>query len=114
MVVSEGLKVVRAERDKYPLVDFARIVDAVASADSPATPGTASMTSSLLTSGTNKYNALQISDEIQRLGAELEAASGLDSSTVYLSSLKSKLEPSLALFSDVLLHPSFPQEDFAR
>jgi zinc protease len=28
--------------------------------------------------------------------------------------LKSKLEPSLALFSDVLLHPSFPKEDFAR
>jgi zinc protease len=72
------------------------------------------MTSSLLTSGTDKYNALQISDEIQRLGAQLQADSGLDSSTVYLSSLKSKLEPSLALFSDVLLHPSFPQEDFAR
>src|SRR5260370_28231524 len=60
------------------------------------------------------YNALKISDEIQRLGAELEAGSGLDSSTVYLSSLKGKLEPSLALVSDVLLHPSFPQEDFAH
>jgi zinc protease len=114
MTLSNGLKVVLAERHELPLVNFTMLVDAGTSADSPATPGMASMTSSLLTSGTDKYNALQISDEIQRLGAELEAGSGLDSSTVYLSSLKSKLEPSLALFSDVLLHPSFPQEDFAR
>ncbi len=114
MTLSNGLKVVLAERHELPLVDFTMLVDAGTSADSPAMPGMASMTSSLLTSGTDKYTALQISDEIQRLGAELEAGSGLDSSTVYLSALKSKLEPSLALFSDVLLHPTFPQEDFAR
>jgi len=109
--LSNGLKIVLAERHELPLVNFTMLVDAGTSADNPATPGTASMTSSLLTSGTSKYNALQISDEIQRLGAELEAASGLDGSTVYLSALKSKLEPSLALYSDVLLHPAFPQED---
>ena len=114
MTLSNGLKVVLAERHELPLVDFTMLVDAGTSADTSASMGTAAMTSSLLTSGTDKYNALQISDEIQRLGAELEAASGLDSSTVHLSALKSKLEPSLALFSDVLLHPSFPQEDFAR
>src|SRR6267142_628925 len=90
MTLSNGLKVVLAERHELPLVNFTMLVDAGTSADSPAAPGTASMTSSLLTSGTDKYNALQISDEIQRLGAELEAGSGLDSSTVYLSSLKSK------------------------
>src|SRR5260370_21834100 len=114
MTLSNGLKVVLAERHELPLVNFTMLVDAGTSADSPAMAGTASMTSSLLTSGTDKYDALQISDESQRVGAELEAGSGLDSSTVYLSSLKSKLESSLALFSDVLLHPSFPQEDFAR
>src|SRR5260370_24883382 len=112
--LSNGLKDVLAERHELPLVDFTMLVDAGTSADSPTAPGIAAMTSSLLTSATDKYNALQISEQIQRLGAELEAGSGLDSSTVYLSALKSKLEPSLALFSDVLLPPSFPQEDFAR
>src|SRR5260370_38665636 len=72
------------------------------------------MTVSQMNRGSGKYEGVQISDEIQRLGAVIEAGSGLDSSTVYLSALKSKLEPSLALFSDVLLHPSFPQEDFGR
>src|SRR5260370_2815449 len=114
MTLSNGLKVVVGEWHEWRVVDLTMLVDAGTSADSPATRGMASMTSSLLTSGTDKYNALQISDEIQRLGAVIEAGSGLDSSTVYLSALKSKLEPSLALFSDVLLRPSFPQEDFAR
>jgi zinc protease len=114
MTLSNGLKVVLAERHELPLVNFSMLVDAGTAADSFATPGTASMTSSLLTSGTDKYNALEISNEIQRLGAELKADSSLDTSTVYLSALKSKLEASLALYADVLLHPSFPQADFAR
>jgi zinc protease len=114
MTLSNGLKVVLAERHELPLINFTMLVDAGTSADNAATPGAAGMTSALLTSGTDKYNALQISDEIQRLGAEIQADSGLDSSTVYLSSLKSKLGASLALFSNILLHPSFPQEDFAR
>jgi zinc protease len=109
-----GLKVVLAERHELPLVNFSMLIDAGTAADSFATPGTASMTSSLLASGTDKYNALEVSNEIQRLGAELKAESSLDTSTVYLSALKSKLEASLALYADVLLHPSFPQADFAR
>jgi zinc protease len=114
MTLSNGLRVVLAERHELPLVNFSMLIDAGTAADSFATPGTATMTSSLLASGTDKYNALEISNEIQRLGAELKADSSLDSSTVYLSALKSKLEASLALYADVLLHPSFPQADFAR
>jgi len=114
MTLSNGLKVVLAERHELPVVNFTILVDAGTAADGFATPGTAGMTSSLLTSGTDKYSALQISDEIQRLGAELSARAGLDTSTVYLSSLKSKLEPSLALYADVLMHPSFPEEEFVR
>jgi len=114
MTLSNGLKVVLAERHELPVVNFTILVDAGTAADGFATPGTAGMTSSLLTSGTDKYSALEISDEIQRLGAELSASAELDTSTVYLSSLKSKLEPSLALYADVLMHPSFPEEDFVR
>ena len=114
ITLSNGLQVVLAQRHELPLVDFTLLVDAGTAADAADLPGMAGMTSLLLTSGTDKYNALQISDEIQKLGAEIEAGSGLDSSTVSLSALKSKLEPSLALFSDILLHPTFPQEDFAK
>src|SRR5258708_9228817 len=72
------------------------------------------MTMALLTGGTKTRSALEISDQLAMLGAELRANSNLDMSTVRLSALKSKLDPSLELFADVILNPSFPDADFKR
>jgi zinc protease len=112
--LSNGLKLVLAERHDTPLVNFSLIADAGYAADQLATPGTASMTTALLTGGTKTLNALEISDHLELLGAEVTAGSSLDSTFVNLSALKSKLDPSLDLFADIALHPSFPEADFKR
>ena len=112
--LSNGLKIVLAERHQLPLVNFALISDAGFAADSFASPGTANLTMRMLTNGTQTRSALQIDDELQMLGAELNASSNLDSSFVNLSALKAKLDPSLSLFSDVILNASFPEADFKR
>jgi len=67
-----------------------------------------------LPAGTRSRTALAISDEQGLLGAQLGAFSNLDASVVRLSALKAKLDPSLALYADVVLNPAFPQDDFAR
>ena len=72
------------------------------------------MTSALLDGGTKARNALQISDQLAMLGAELRAYSNLDLSIVELSALKAKLDPSLDLFGDVIQNPVFPDSDFKR
>jgi zinc protease len=95
-------------------VNFWMVSDAGYAADQSAAPGTASMTMALLTGGTKTRNALEISDQLALLGAQLQANSNLDLSTVKLSALKSKLDPSLELFADVILNPSFPETDFQR
>lgn len=112
--LSNGLKIVLAERHDVPVVDLSLIIDAGFAADQSATPGTASMTTSLLTGGTKTLDALQISDHLELLGAELTTGSNLDSTIVNFSALKSKLDPSLDLFADIVLHPSFPEADFVR
>jgi zinc protease len=112
--LSNGLKVILAERHEVPLVTFWLDVDAGYAADQFATPGTASMTMSLLNGGTKTKTALQISDEQAGLGAQINAFSNLDMSIVRLSSLKSKLDPSLGLFADIILNPVFPDSDFKR
>jgi zinc protease len=112
--LSNGLKIVLAERHEIPVVDFWLTIDAGFSADHGALPGTANLASALLTGGTARRNALQISDELQSIGAQLRASSDLDFTTVFLSALKTKLDPSLDLLADVALNPSFPQTDFAR
>jgi zinc protease len=112
--LSTGLKIVLAERHTIPLVSARMLLDAGYAADQFALPGTDGMTLGLLDGGTARRNALQISDELQMLGARLGAASDLDTSWVTLSALKENLDPSLDIFADVILNPSFPQEDFAR
>jgi zinc protease len=58
--------------------------------------------------------ALQISDALRELGATLDARSGLDTTTVSLQALKSRLDPSLDLFADVVLQPAFPAAELER
>ncbi len=112
--LSNGLKVILAERHGVPLVNFWLAADAGYAADQFATPGTAKLAGTLLIDGTSTRNALEISDQTALLGAQLQGYSNLDFSFVRLSALKSKLDPSLDLFADVILHPSFPDADFKR
>ena len=112
--LSNGLKVILAERHELPLVNFWLAEDAGYAADQFATPGTAKLTGTLLIDGTRTRSALEISDQTALLGAQLQANSNLDFSFVRLSALKPKLDPSLDLLADVILHPSFPEADFKR
>ena len=112
--LSNGLKVILAERHEIPLVSFWLALDAGYAADQTAAPGTDNLTMSLLNGGTKTRSALQISDEQANLGARISASSNLDLSIVELSSLKSRLDPSLELYADVILNPVFPEADFQR
>ncbi|MDB6124497.1 MAG: peptidase domain protein [Pedosphaera sp.] len=109
-----GLKLILAERHASPVVSFNLLVDAGYAADQFAAPGTARLAMDMLDEGTTKRNALQISEELSMLGANLSSSSDLDTSTVHLSSLKSTLDPALDIYADVILYPSFPEADFKR
>jgi zinc protease len=112
--LSNGLNVILAERHEIPEVDLMLAVNAGYAADQSVAPGAAHLTAALLTDGTKRRNAFETSDEIQALGAQIQAYSNLDFTYVFLSALKAKLDPSLELYSDVILNPAFPQEDFQR
>ena len=113
-VLSNGLKIVLAERHSVPVVNFRLMVDAGYAADQTIKPGTAKLTMDVMDEGTKKLNSLEISEQLSLLGANLSTGSNLDYSVVSLNALKTNLEPSLDLFADVILNPSFPENDFAR
>lgn len=112
--LSNGLKIVLAERKSIPVVNFNLLIDAGYASDQFATPGTANLAMNMLDEGTKTRNALQLSEELAMLGANLNSGSGLDISNVTLNSLKSNIDASLNIFADVILNPSFPKEDFER
>jgi zinc protease len=112
--LSNGLKIMLAERHSIPVVNFDLMLDAGFVADQSGVPGTASLAMSMLDEGTAKRSSLQISDELAMLGASLGAGSNLDSSSVTLTTLKDKLDHALDIYADVILHPAFPEADFQR
>jgi zinc protease len=112
--LSNGMKVVLSRRTAVPIVRLQMVLDGGYAADDPAKPGVASMTAQMLSEGTTTRSSLQIADALAALGVNLDAGAGLDVIRVSMSSLKDKLDPALAIYSDVVLHPSFPASDLDR
>lgn len=112
--LTNGLKIMLAERHSIPVVAFSLMLDAGYAADQFGVPGTATLAMSMIDEGTAKRTSLQISEELAMLGAELGAGSNLDTSFVNLTTLKDKLDPALDIYADVILNPAFPESDFQR
>ncbi len=112
--LSNGLKIVLARRPSIPQVRFDLLLDAGFAADQSGIPGTASLALAMMDEGTTRFNALQISDRLAQVGANLSTGSRLDVSSVSLEALKENLDSSLAIYADVILNPSFPRSDLDR
>ena len=113
--LENGMEVVLVERHDVPLVDITLLVDAGYAADQEAgKPGTASLAMNMLDEGTEALDALEISDREAMLGADIDAGSELDVSSVSLLALKENLGASLDLYADVILNPAFPQNELDR
>ena len=112
--LGNGLKVILARRTGVPVVEMNMMFDAGYAADQFGLPGTASLALNMLDEGTATRTALQISDELDRVGATLGTGSNLDLSFISMSALKDNLDKSLELYADVILNPAFPAADFER
>jgi zinc protease len=112
--LSNGLQLVVASRHTVPVVQLSLLVDAGYASDQGGVAGAAKLAANMLDEGTKSRTSLQISDELQRLGATLSTGANLDQTFVGLSALKANLDRSLEVFADVLRNPSFPQADFDR
>ncbi|MCY4204860.1 MAG: pitrilysin family protein [Bacteroidetes bacterium] len=112
--LSNGLDIVLVTRRAIPSVTISLVLDAGYASDQGINPGTASMVMSMLDEGTATLTALEINDRLANLGSNLSTGTGLDGSLVNLTSLTANLEPSLDLFADVILNPSFADSEFDR
>lgn len=112
--LSNGTRVVVAERRSLPLVELSIQFDAGYAADAGGKLGVASFAMSMLERGTTNRSALEIAEEEERLGADLTTGSNLDASVVNLSALKAQLSASIALWADVIRNPTFAEEEIAR
>jgi zinc protease len=112
--LSNGIPVTFARRGGLPLMQVAIQFDAGNSADDKAKLGTQSLLLSLLEEGTTTRDSIAIAEEQERLGANIGAASTMDSTRISLSALKPNLGATLDLFADVVLNPALAPGEVER
>jgi len=113
-VLPNGLTVLHVERHNLPIVMVTLLVKASPLDESPDKAGLANLTAELLTEGTKKRKATDISEEIEFIGASLGASVDSDYTLITLSVLKKDIAKGFELFSDIALNPTFPEEEIKR
>ena len=113
-VLSNGLVLLTSEQRSLPIVSIELLVDAGARHESAEHAGLAHLTAKLLTDGTAKRNALQISETLDFIGASLDTGCGDDLATISMTILKKDLVVGLQLLGEILTGPSFPVAEIDR
>jgi zinc protease len=112
--LENGLRVIVAERPSLPLLAVELIIRSGSEADPNNLAGTANLTGSLLSKGTEKMSAPQIVNAVESLGGTIFSSGGSDNSSAGVLVMSSKAEPALTILADVVLHPAFKQEELDR
>ena len=112
--LKNGSTVVLAERREIPVVQFSYEFNGGYSTDAGGKPGLASFAMGLLDEGAAGVGSLAFANKAEALGANLGSGASLDGGSAYLSALKENLDPSLALFADMLRAPNFDQAEIDR
>ncbi len=111
--LANGLNIILLERHSTPIVNISLALDAGTASDSLEKAGSAVLAMDLMDEGTTTRNAFQIADQLDALGSSLNTGASLDQSFVNLRTTKLNLKPALDIMADVVLNPSFPDEQFA-
>lgn len=113
-VLGNGMILLTSEQRALPMVSIELLIDAGSRHDAPKQEGLANLTARLLTYGTQRRTALQISDTLDFIGADLSAGCGEDLANVSMTVLKKDLATGLELLAEVLTLSTFPQEEIDR
>ncbi len=111
LVLKNGLTVLLLEKHGVPIVSFDAIVKTGSAADPEGQEGLASITAELLRKGTKTRSAQQFAADLDYIGGSFGSDAGADFTSVSAEFLTKDLGPGLDLFSDALLHPTFPQAE---
>jgi zinc protease len=114
MTLPNGLTVVMSAKDKLPIASISVRFKVGSAHDPEEKAGLADMTARLLDKGTARRTATAIAEELDYLGARLEASAGGTGSTVSLSLLAKDIERGLDLFADILQESRFETGEVER
>jgi zinc protease len=112
--LSNGIEVMAVRRQAAPIVAMNLILRTGADRDPAGKAGLASMTAEMMDEGAGDRSALEITEALERLGADLWVGSGRDGAQATLQVPTHEFEGALTIAADVILRPRFAVADWER
>ena len=112
--LKDGMSLLVLEDHRSPTVQVRIALPASELNDPRDLAGIGDATTALLRLGTTTRTSVQIADTLQELGASFGAGTGERYATLQFSTLTENLDAVIALVTDIMFHPSFPQDELDK
>ena len=113
-VLGSGLQVITCHLPGRLLGSARLLVEAGAANESHEQAGAAAITARALTEGTERLDATAFSDEVEALGAVIDADANWDSFRTNLVVPMARMEPALELLAEAVRRPAFDDREVKR
>jgi zinc protease len=113
-VLPNGLVLLVSEEHSLPVVTFKLLLDAGSRRDPSGKEGLASLTANGLLLGTARRSAEAFNEELDFMGASLDAGAGRDYTTLSLQVVTKDLDHGFDLFMEALTQPTFPDKELRK
>lgn len=107
-----GLTLLGLQYDRVPWVSMSFMAKRGAECDPPGKAGAADWTAEFLTLGTTRRSQRQLAEDIESLGANLQARAEWDATMVHLDGLSEDFPTMVATLAEVVQIPGFPADEF--
>ncbi len=112
-----GAHLMVLEDHRAPQIVFQILIPGAGGYFDPAdTPGLASVTATMMREGTASRTTLQIAEQLERYASMVNVGTGMSSvdASINGSTLTENFDQTLSLASEILLSPSFPDDELGR
>ncbi len=111
---NNGLRLIVDKMDSLMSVSMGIIVHTGASQESDREDGISHFIEHMMFKGTKKRTAFQISDEMDRIGAQMNAFTAKDITCYYAKSTTGHAEEAFEILADLFLESTFPDDEMER
>jgi zinc protease len=110
-----SIPVIGAENNEVPKVNILITLEGGdLLIDNTKKAGLSQLTAMLLNESTENFTTEEMSAKLDNLGSSISFSSGGRTSSIFVSSLVSKIDETIALLEEKLFNPAFDEEDYKR
>ena len=112
--LNNGIRLIVKQMNGLMSVSMGILVRTGASVESDSEDGISHFIEHMMFKGTKKRSAFAISDEMDRIGAQMNAFTSKDITCYYAKSTTGHAEEAFEILSDLFLNSTFPEDEMSR